>query len=692
MVYLKRIFVFYYCCIPWFCFSQTHNAQESYVRIKSRVQQNKIVLRWAVDQALPWKYANESGFVLEKYIFKQSGNRLAQPQKLWAKEIKAEPLETWQNIVEKNDYAAIIAQAVYGERFLVEGESEGKLADIVNLAQEAEQRFSFALLAADMNFEAAQKAGWGYTDAEVKKGETYVYKIKTLVPKEKYDIQSSSILASVDDFEELPAPIDLQGIFGDKNVILTWEYELFKSIYTSYIVERSEDGKNFISLGDKPLVNLNDSPQHPAKRMYYVDSLAQNDKLYYYRVQGVSSFGEKGKYSEVVSGIGKDVLAYSPRISDYSFTEKTNEVVIKWEYPKEGEKELKEFEIIRADKDSGPYEIIASTIPPTQREFKYSNLNPSNYFKIKAIGNTLNKERTSYSTLIQPIDSIPPARPVGLKGEIDSLGIAHFSWEPNIERDLDGYKIYRAFNEREEVSPLLVSPQPETQFVDTLQMNNLNSRVYYKVVAVDKRFNHSEYSAVLVLEKPDVIPPTSPVFTNYKIEKGIVILDWINSSDSEARQVLMREDLENDSPPVIIFETDSLQTFTDKKVKADKKYRYTIKAIDKSGLESNPSTPLTLTVIDLRPPDVIKEVNSYVDRQNNYIDIFWRVNKETNIAEYTIYKQIGDKDPTTWRIVPANITRLTDQEIHPGNSYTYHIRATLNNGRYAKVSKVKINY
>jgi hypothetical protein len=348
------------------------------VKLLSRVQESQILLRWAVNEPLAWKKTNTSGFILEKYLFFKDGKRLPEPQKLWSKSIKAAPLETWQEIVEKNNFAAIIAQAIYGESFQVDGGSQGELADIVNQSQEIEQRFSFALLAADMNFEAASKAGWGYTDTQVKKNEKYAYKIKSAIPQEQLAIKSAAVLAGLSDYEVLPAPIDLQGIFGDKNAIITWEYQLFKSIYTSYNLERSEDGKTFTPLSNEPLVNLNDKPNAPAKRMYYIDSLAQNDKTYYYRVNGISPFGEYGKYSDTIAGQGKPVLPFTPRISDFKFTKKPNEAVIIWEFPKEGEAITAKFQLNQADKDAGPYKVVVDNIPASQRELIYSALEPSN--------------------------------------------------------------------------------------------------------------------------------------------------------------------------------------------------------------------------------------------------------------------------------------------------------------------------
>ena len=660
-------------------------------RLLSRVQKNQILVRWAVDDAITWQKTNRSGFILEKYLFSKDGTRLKNPEKLWAKPIKADPLETWQEIVETNDYAAIIAQAIYGESFEVGG-SQGELADIVNIAKELEQRFSFALLAADMNFEAATKAGWGFIDTNVKQNERYVYKIKSALPQEQLAVKSTSVLAGLNDYEPLPAPIDLQGIFGDKNTIITWEYELFKSIYTSYNLERSEDNTTFTPLTNEPLVNLNDKPNAPAKRMYYIDSLAQNDKTYYYRVNGISPFGESGNYSDTISGQGKPILPFTPRISDFKFTKKPNEAVIIWEFPKEGEAITEKFQLNQADKDSGPYKVVVDNIPVTQRKLTYSKLESSNYFTITAIGKTPKQKKTSFSTLIQPLDSIPPAVPIELEGKIDSLGIARLQWKLNTEKDFLGYRIFRGFTEKEEPSQLTVSPLESNTFIDSVEVKNLNSKVYYQVVAVDKRFNHSKKSEVLILEKPDIIPPTAPVFTDYTLEKGEIKLSWANSSEENATHILSRKNVTDDTVWEEIYQvTDTIQQFTDAKVEADKTYRYHIKAIDKSGLESPPSTPLTIHVIDLTPPELIKEINFNVYKEDNYIELFWRAN-DSEIAEYTIYKQINDKAPSTWRIVPVSIKRITDESIHPNQKYTYQIRGTLTNGTFTKLKKVEIKF
>ncbi|RKF03599.1 hypothetical protein C8N26_1989 [Tenacibaculum lutimaris] len=698
---MKKLFAVCYLILVNFLFTSEAYAQIKEgsnvpnVQILARVQKDKILLRWAATTANAWKKTNKSGFILEKYVLSSNGKRLPSLEKVWAKNIQAAPLETWQEIVEKDNNAAIIAQALFGESFFIEGGSEGQLADIYNLVNENEQRFSFSLLAADMSFEAAKKAGWGFEDTDVKLHEKYVYKIKPAIlesASKTIKIKGTATIASIKNYEPLPAPMDFQGIFGDKNVILTWEYQLFKNIYTSYNLERSEDGVNFTPLSKEPLVNLNDKPEAPAKRMFYIDSLANNTKTYYYRVNGISPFGEKGLYSKIISGEGKPILPYTPRVFDVQLTKNTNEAVITWEFPEKGETLLEKFQLLIAPVDKGPYVVAVDNISPQQRKLTYSKLQASNYVKIKAIGKDPKQEKTSFSTLIQPLDRTPPAIPTELSGKIDSLGVVHITWKQNIEPDFLGYRVFRGFLKDEEPSQITVSPINQNSFIDTVTVKNLNAEVFYSIVAVDKRHNHSEKSEVLVLEKPDVIPPTAPVFSGYKIKEGKIIIEWIPSSEEKVTHVLLRENLTENKERETVFSTnDSVRQYIDTELKPNNRYRYHITAIDKSGLTSLPSTPLTIEMVNLAPKEYIKGLDYVVNRETNQIELFWRANNK-EIAEYTIYKQLKEKQPSTWRILPSNIKNVIDKEVSPNETYIYHIRATLINGGYAKVKTIEIKF
>lgn len=92
MKYKTLHIAFLFCLLTALGWSQNPNIKDSLptVKLLSRVQENKILLRWAIDDALAWQKMNANGFVLEKYLFSINGERLPQPKQLWSKAIKAD--------------------------------------------------------------------------------------------------------------------------------------------------------------------------------------------------------------------------------------------------------------------------------------------------------------------------------------------------------------------------------------------------------------------------------------------------------------------------------------------------------------------------------------------------------------------------------------------------------------------------
>jgi hypothetical protein len=136
--------------------------------------------------------------------------------------LKPEPLETWEKLIEKNDNAAIVAQAIYGENFSVTGTD--KLENIVNLSEENEQRFTFALLTADRDYEIAKKAGLGIEDKTVKPNEKYAYRIISNVPEKEAAISYGGIFVGLEDYQPLPKPMDFTAHFTDSSTMLSWNF------------------------------------------------------------------------------------------------------------------------------------------------------------------------------------------------------------------------------------------------------------------------------------------------------------------------------------------------------------------------------------------------------------------------------------------------------------------------------------
>ena len=690
---LLKTYIFFILTMTSFMVSsQESDSGENLIQLIARVQSKQIALRWAPTNPSTWLRANKYGYVIERFTIKRNGQPLEKPVKtlLTSDPLIPKPIEDWKSIIENNDYAAIFAQALYGESFQVE-EMQGGIAEIVNKAKEVDQRFSFALFAADVNFESALLGGLAFIDNTIQENETYFYKITTAIPEELLVVREGNVLVEAGKIEELPQPIDLIAVGDEKSILMTWEYEMFRSIFTSYYMERSEDGTNFKRLGDTPIVNLNNKPGNQAKRMMYVDTLSQNNKTYHYRVIGISPFGEESPPSKVVSAQGIKKLTDVPHISSNDFN-KDGSVIITWEFLKEAEPEITGFELNWAANDAGPYKVVKANIPSSERKTTFQEPGESNYFTVTAVGKN-NQRTTSFSEFVQTIDSIPPAMPVGLTGTVDSLGIVNIKWEKNIEKDMLGYRVFRGNLENEEVSQLTVDPIEANEFVDTVQVKSLNSKVFYQIVAVDQRFNMSDYSEVLTLKKPDVVPPSSPIFSSYKVNEEGVFLDWINSSSDDLKlHRLFRKNIENEQNEwQLIFETDTISQFVDTKVTTGVKYRYAIFAEDESGLTSLPSTPITITVQINAPVQVIKNFTGIADRAAYKIDLSWKI-MDDNVTEILIYKNQEGNMPVLWKQLSAKAKNITDSNVSPSTNYTYQLKAILKNSGYSKIETVNVTY
>ncbi|WP_299432850.1 hypothetical protein [uncultured Aquimarina sp.] len=660
----------------------------SEVKVIARAQEDRVLLRWTLNTPISWRKGNRYGYTLERYTISRDRKTLTNPEKLIiGQNFMPVPMMEWEAIAETNDNGAIMAQALWGESFVVEG--NGGLASIINRAEEQQQRFAFGLYAADQDFEIAKKAGLGYVDTTVRSNEKYLYKVISNIPETELQTKEGGVYIGVIDYEPLPEPVDFVGIFQDGATLLSWNSKILKATYNSYIIERSETGDTFKRLGDIPYTAINKEKSKNA-RTIYVDSIT-NDKNYVYRIKGVSSFGEIGPASNIVQGEGKNVLKYVPHLKTKNIKSE-NEAELTWTFPEEGNNDITGFTLKRSDTDLGAYKPVVTNIPPTARKISYDKLRASNYFKITANGKN-NNQRDSFSMLVQPIDSIPPEKPIGLKGKVDSTGVVQLQWEPNTEEDIKGYRVYRGNLKNEEYSQITNSPHENHTFVDTVKVESLNAKVFYRIIAVDQRYNMSEPSETIELIKPDLIPPTSPVFTSYNIEDGKVKLEWANSSSQDVEAHYIYRKGKEDPNWTLLYQSPKFKnkSYQDKKVEEGNYYSYTIIARDISGLESNPAPPVSVVIPKTTLKPGVKGFYGSVNEYDKTILLSWRY-KDSEVSSFELFRAIDDKPSSLYKVLPAGTKRFTDKGLTINTSYKYIIRAVFHDGTYSKYSSIKIDY
>lgn len=654
-----------------------------------------ILLRWAVSTPLAWKYANQYGFTIERKTIARGDSLLKTPEVkiLTSMPILPKPMMEWESFTEQNDHAAIAAQALYGEEFGVAMEQGGDdIISILNRAQVLEQRFAFALLAADQNYEVAQYSGLAFTDTTVQQGERYLYRIRSAIPTEKMVVAHGGVYLGLSDYRPLPQPIELVGIFKDHTTMLTWNYTLLKKQYTSYIVERSTDGKTFSPLDAVPVTNMSERKKNPSDRLFYVDSLPQNNTTYHYRVKGISPFGQVGPPSKVIAGKGRKVVYFNPAITAGKLQSDNTSAVLTWEFPEEGMESLAYFQLNRSETPKGNYNLVHDNISKNTRTITYSPLETINYFSITAVSIDSTK-RVSFPQMVQPVDDTPPAVPTLLKGTIDSTGVVQLQWQQNTEKDFQGYRVFRALRDKDEYTQITFEPEPKSAFIDTINIKTLNSKVYYKIKAFDKRYNGSVFSDTLTLIKPDLIPPTQPVFNPFKVENGQVVLDWIPSSSLDAKQTLVYRKEKGSTTAWELISGVPLpeHQYTDTNVTHSIPYLYTLLSKDESGLESEPITPLQITVPDNLPKAEIKTLDASVDRTLEQITLTWKYKVEEVIG-YTLYKALGEEKLTIYKEFDSDSNTVVDTQLQINSTYTYAVQAVFVSGAVSPIKTIQVTY
>jgi len=649
------------------------------------VDENTIKLRWSPANTKAWVDGKKHGYTIEKYTVIIDGLWQDSPKKeIIGQSFIPQPLNQWEELANQSDYAAVIAQAFYGEDFQLEPITND-IGSIINQANELEQRFSTSIFMAEYDYKAAELAGWAWTDMQGKPNEKYLYRVILNRP-ELLPGDTAAVFIGYDDKMELPKPIGLQAIFGDSSVMLSWNYVLLSNWYHSYHVERKTSDENvFRRITDLPVTILGEEMQE----IFYTDSLENNETEYAYRVIGVTSFDEEGPLSDTIVGKGKKTISCVPYIYNGDFISE-DKAQIYWEFECTDIDMVEKFQIERADEPEGEYETIVTDIPVDNREWTFALPFDKSYVRIYSI-NTDSSRHESFPFLLRQTDSIPPAVPTGLTVEIDTMGVAHLSWTMNQEPDFMGYRILRSFTSEEEKSSIISDFIQTNEYTDTLSLHLKNTKVFYSLTALDFRYNESEPCEEVAAVKPTNATPAEPVFTGYEMTENKVTLSWI----TDANQPDIQYTLERIAPDMpehtqTVFSSDfTVNTFTDE-FPASGSYQYKVIAESVNGKRSESPQPLHFDITIQEALNEVSGFDSYVDRTGHYIELFWR--KHSKAAKYRLYRAEGDNPLTLWKETTVSQNRIVDEKVSPDTKYTYTILFITNEGRSSKTKTIIVNY
>lgn len=647
---------------------------------------DEIKLRWSPANTRAWSDGIKYGYTVQRYTVMVDNRWQEAPAELTLVEnLKPRVLADWEDYANKSDYAAVIAQAFYGEDFELSASGNNNTGSIINQANELEQRFSTSVFMAEYDYKAAVLAGWAWTDNTVKDNERYLYRIYLNRP-EKLQGDTAAVYIGAGDKKELPKPIGLNALFGDRAAMLSWNYTLLSDTYHSYHIERKEEGGTFRKITELPVTVLDGE----MKEIFHTDSLTDNETTYTYRVAGLTGFDETGPYSDEVSGKGEKALSCIPYIYSGDFIEKGH-AKIYWEFECEDSSLIEKFSLKSAKEIDGDYETVIDSIPTTKRELEFPLTEPRAYVKLSAEAGD-GRKTESFPFLLRQVDSIPPAVPAGLAVEIDSAGVARLSWSANQEPDLLGYRVLRSFTEKEEKSSITPEFITRNHYSDTLSLDLGNSYVYYSLTAIDERYNESNPCETVKAAKPNNKTPDEPVITGYKLlPENKVAIEWITDpGHPDITYKLVRTNFDNPAYTGTVFSGDYNTTSCTDEVPASGRYRYSLVAYGADGKKSFSPQPLEIEIKSGTAPDGVSGLTYYTDANNGYVELSWKKHEKAKL--YRIYKAAEDEKPSLWKELEPDETRVTDEMVSPGNNYTYTILYITDEGRPSRTRILTVSY
>ena len=689
---MKKIFLIL-LILPFYTLSFAQNVKQ--VSFFARSYSDHIVLRLFVNSPASFYIANSKGYIIEKALAVSGISN----EKLIYVPVKGSPFKRlqgnkWDELLNNASPKDTANNDMVGLAFIYSDSiTKPKQGDVLEKGmqsiKENRENESFKLMLATIAANRSKIAAKGLAqwieDADVEVGKTYTYRVRLNEDRFNKNENWFYLKVACQNFNENYLRNDkiIKLKEGDTKVSFTFPDS---DDYYAFEVERSIDnGQSFKRITRAPGIKLTPDGFVGKTDFVFADSNLTNYKKYIYRVLAATVFADNLLLSQF-EAMPKDKTP-PPPVNIKSATHiKPTEVEIVWEINDKEIKDLKGFNIKRSKFIDSAYHIISNqSLAGTTKKYIDNSFdkNGSNYYVIESVdtaGNSIN----SYPVYVTLIDSTPPAVPVVEKATIDSLGKITIKIKPNKETDFMGYQLLKANSEDHEFSVEQETYKDSlgaTTFIlyDSTTLQTLSPKIYYKLIAFDSHYNQSDFSNVIILKRPDTIPPVSPIITNFKVTDSSVTILFANSSseDAVANYLLRKETGKQKFDTIFINRDTRIGSFTDTKITGGKVYEYTMFAKDEGGLNSKVSRSILIKTIlndNLQTP-VFKGI--YDDKAKN-VQLTIEANDKLKGKKIKIEISKREDINSEWVLFKTlefdNTNSFTDNEVKDKKAMIYIVR------------------
>ncbi len=613
--------------------------------VTARAYGDSIVLRWAFQEFAPWRLALNYGYCIARMTHDEEGT-------IDTLEHRFMPLtleQMQQRYLPTDSMAGMAAQVMWKngstlEDIMKNAKSTGMgngMSAIMDLYDEQQTRYAYALLIAEFRGDLAQAMGMRYTDRRVEPGKLYTYFVSPLIPADELRVSSGTITLDNTPYVYPPfEPEITDSTSSGKDIILYWP--LNAGGYTAYDIERRRPGEEWTQLNKRPFITYT-TEDRPANQNQFTDKV-QELGTYEYRLRGYDSFGEKGPWSPVHTTRLGDIIPPLPPTITFMHVDRSDsvDVFVDVHFIKDSlEADLAGYKIYYYNEVASDNWIPLhdDLIPPTDsvKRLQINDL-PSGMIIIASV----DVEGNVASSMPKPIvleDVVPPAPPTGLHYIMQPNGVVQLRWAPNLERDLRGYQLYFANDTThawQQVNKTGVLRDTITH--DTTIIMGLNQRyIYYRLKAVDYAGNASEFSDILQVQRLSYDKPIACVVDSVWQNDSTVFIDWRTQAEHNVIAYrLYRRQKDENSPWVIVQVVDARQvpgnivhTMDQPPYDRKNRYFYAIEAVSTAHIVSDLSYPVGIRHTGPDLIDFPPTLTAAYDEKARQMTLGWDIPAET---------------------------------------------------------------
>ncbi len=617
-----------------------------------------VELRWFPGNYTLYKMGINNGYLIERSEF-NSKKKEYEPFKPF-KTVFPYTKSKWNEVIRKNSKSKNnlreLAQEFYN---ISEGEKGRKIVfnGNTNALKERKNKednvFANITLMCFQDKEIAKGIGLGAIDNTVVKNNKYVYRIRlnttntALKDIKSYGTEVETI--------QMPAPVNKSiGIKeGDKKLTIYWKET---PVLIGYYIERSErkNSSNYTPLNKAPLVYLKGKKYKGIRTGAFEDENLENGKEYYYKIYANDLFGNKLLVGEV-KGTPKDLTPPKNPFLEIPKHHK-DKVSLTWKFKGLPDADLNGFDVFRSDKSNGDYvKINSRRLPKDARTFDDENYSTehSNYYKVVAYDKN-NNSNASPPAYVVIIDDTPPAKPNGIIANINKEGVVQIVIPKQKDKDIIGFKVFKANQENHEFSVVkevfssdtdyLFNKNEKFVFEEKIPLKVLTPNIFYKIKMYDRNFNQSDFSDVIKIVKPDVVPPAPAIIKSVNINLNNIVLKLVKPSSKDLKEVNLYRKSEGSNWKLMHKFPNSNKevniTYTDEKIEPNKQYFYRVQAVDINGLTSKFSHVIPVKTINFEVIDPVKSLKAI--RKGKQVQISWKYRDKNKDLFFVIYRKWND--------------------------------------------------